>query len=232
MLKLHAYEIIASAVTAVKNFSKEQGFPVHGAVYSHWGAGKTIACKQVKQSIPDTFYLKAPVRNIEPSGLLREILISLRVGPGRGYAINYEYLTTALATKGIVQPVLLIDEAQMLFTKPTLLSFLKDLSEDPEIGFVYVFIGDDRLKTIISTGRHSIAKRIRVKKEIPSITKETIEKLADYHHLKLEEDIFQTVNDFKASTIDVDFALYLAKKAKTESLNKKLFKAFLKKAME
>ena len=232
MIKLHAYEIINSAATAVKNFSKEQGFPVHGAVYSHWGAGKTVACKQVKQSMRDVFYLKAPVRNIEPSGLLREILVSLQVGAGRGYANNYELLTRVLSAKGIVQPVLLIDEAQMLFTKPTLLSFLKDLSEDPEIGFVYVFIGDDRLKTIVNTGRHSIVKRIRVKKEIPSITKDTIEKLADYHHLKLEEDIFQTVNDFKATTIDVDFALYLAKKAKVESINKKVFKAFLKKAME
>ena len=232
MLKLHTYDIIASAVMAVKNFSREQGFPVHGAVYSNWGAGKTVACKQVKQSIPDTFYLKAPVRNIEPSGLLREILISLGVGAGRGYANNYDLLTRVLSAKGIVQPVLLIDEAQILFTKPSLLSFLKDLSEDPEIGFVYVFIGDDRLKTLVKTGRHSIVKRIRVKKEIPSITKETVEKLIQYHGLQAKDDIFDTAKEFKASTIDVDFALYLAKKADIKQLDKKLFKAFLKKAME
>lgn len=232
MLKLHTYDIIASAVMAVKNFSREQGFPVHGAVYSNWGAGKTVACKQVKQSIPDVFYLKAPVRNIEPSGLLREILLCLGIGAGRGYANNYDLLTRVLSAKGIVQPVLLIDEAQILFTKPTLLSFLKDLSEDPEIGFVYVFIGDDRLKTLVKTGRHSIVKRIRVKKEIPSITQETVEKLIQYHELEADEDIFETAKEFKASTIDVDFALYLAKKADIKQLNKKLFKAFLKKAME
>jgi len=232
MLKLHAYEIIASAVMAVKNFSKEQGFPVHGAVYSQWGAGKTVACKQVKQSIPDVFYLKTPARSVEPSGLLREILISLNIGAGRGYANNYELLTRVLSAKGIIQPVLLIDEAQILFTKSNLLSFLKDLSEDPDVGFVYVFIGDDRLETLVKTGRHSIAKRIRVKKEIPNITQETVEKLINYHQLEAQDNLFETALEFRASTIDVDFALYLAKKANVKQLDKKLFKAFLKKAME
>jgi len=175
----------------------------------------------------DVFYFKFPARQVEPTGLIKEILLSLGIGPTRGYLNNYDLLIKVLSARGITQPVLLIDEAQLLFARPSIMSFFKDLSEDPEIGFSYVFIGDERLGNAVKTEGHSLIKRIRVKVQIPTITKETIQRLSQFHGIKLEEDAFEISKKTGATTMDVDFALFLAKKAGKEKLNNKEFKAFI-----
>ena len=227
MIKLHTFEIISTAVKQIKILSAERGFPLHAALYSNWGVGKTVACKQVKEAIQDVFYFKFPARQVEPAGLIKEILLALGIGPTRGYLNNYDLLIKVLSARGITQPILLIDEAQLLFARPSIMSFFKDLSEDPEIGFSYVFIGDERLGNALRAEGHSLIKRIKVKVQIPVITKGTIEKLSQFHGVDVQDTAFEIAKKLGATTMDVDFALFLAKKAGKTTLNSKEFKAFI-----
>jgi len=230
MLKLHTYDIIGSMVKQVKNLSLERGFSLHAAAWASWGVGKTIACRQLIEAISDIYYLKFQTRQIEPSGMIKDILLSLGVGPTRGYLNNYDLLIKVLSARGITQPILIIDEAQLLFTKPALLSFLKDLSEDPAVGFSYIFLGDENLSRLIANEGHSIIKRIRIRVEIPAITDKTIQKLSDFHQVELPEGSFNIAKKLGATTMDIDFALFLAKKAKKETLTAKELQAFIKAA--
>ena len=230
MLKLHTYDIIKTATLQVKELSQERGFPLHAGLYASWGVGKTIACKQIIKEAYDVFYFKFPPRHLEPAGAIKELLTSMGVGATRGYLNNYDFLIKFLQARGITKPVLIIDEAQLLFTQPKLLSFFKDLSEDIEINFSYVFLGDEKLKDLLKRDFHSIIKRIKIKLEIPQITKETIQKLADFHQITLPEEAFNIALSMNATTMDIDFALYLAKKANLTELDEKKFKAFIKKS--
>lgn len=230
MLKLHTFDIIGTMVKQVKGLSAERGFPLHAAAWASWGVGKTIACRQIIEAIPDVYYLKFQTRQIEPAGMIKDILLALGVGPTRGYLNNYDLLVKVLSARGITQPILIIDEAQLLFTKPALLSFLKDLSEDPEVGFSYIFLGDENLSRLISNEGHSIIKRIRIRVEIPQITKQTIQKLSEFHNVELPEDSMKVAKSIGATTMDVDFALFLARKAKKESLTVKEFETYIKAA--
>ena len=232
MNKLHTYKIIASAVMQVKELSKERGFPLHAALWASWGTGKTVASKQVIEDIPDVFYLKFPARQLEPAQLIKEILLSIGVGPVRGYLNNYKLMERVFTSRGIMQPVLIVDEAQLLFTQPKLLSFLKDLSEDIKIGFSYVFVGDENLKIHISAEGHSLIKRIRVKVGIPPIEKDSIEKLSNFHNIKIPnvDKSYLILQSLNATTMDLDFALYIAKKSGMKELDEKKLRAFIKTA--
>ena len=227
MLKLHAYEIISSAVSQVKALSQERGFPLHGALWADWGVGKTVACRQIVKDFPDVFYLKFPNRPVEPSNLIKEVLLAIGVGPTRGYLQNYDMLVKVLSARRLINPVLLIDEAQFLLSKPTAMSFFKDLSEDPEVGFSYIFLGDTSMENALRAQGHSIIKRIRLKLPIPPISESTIYKLAQFHGISLNGKAYEVAKKVGAVTMDVDFALYLAKKAGKKELSDKEFKEFL-----
>lgn len=226
MLKLHTYTYIENAIKSIKQLTKERGYPIHAALYASWGTGKTIAAKQIKDLDTDTYYLKFPSRQTEPASLIKDILLSLGVGPTKGYLNNYDLLVKVLSTRGIINPVLVIDEAQIAFTKPNILSFLKDLSEDTDIGFCYVFLGDESLERMVSAEGHSIHKRIKVKAKIPPITEDTINKLTTHYGIKLTEQ----ANLSGITTIDLDFALYLAKKSRKTELTAKELDQFVKAA--
>jgi len=226
-LKLHTYEIISSAVRQVKSLSQERGFPLHGALWAKWGVGKTKACRQVIKDFPDVFYLKFPNRPVEPSNLIKEVLLAAGVGPTRGYLQNYDLLKKVLSARGLINPVLLLDEAQFLFSKPSALSFFKDLSEDPDVGFSYVFLGDPDLETLLKAQGHSLIKRVRLKLPIPPITQETIKKLSEFHGISLNGNAYPVAKSLGAVTMDADFALYLAKRAGKNELSDKEFKDFL-----
>lgn len=227
MLKLHTYEVISGAVRQVKALSHERGFPLHGALWADWGVGKTVACKQVVKDHPDVFYLKFPNRPVEPSNLIKEVLLALGVGPTRGYLQNYDLLTKVLSARGLINPLFIIDEAQFLFSKPTAMSFFKDLSEDPEVGFSYIFLGDSSMETVLKTQGHSIIKRIRLKLPIPPVDEKSIYKLSEFHGVSLNGKAYEIARNLGAVTMDVDFALYLAKKAKRKELSDKEFEEFL-----
>jgi hypothetical protein len=227
MLKLHTYDIIRSAVLQVKALSQERGFPLHGALWADWGVGKTVACKQVVRDFSDVFYLRFPNRSVDSANLVKLVLLSLGVGPTRGFLQNYDILTKVLSARGLLNPVLLIDEAQFLLSKPSAMSFFKDLSEDPDVGFSYIFLGDTSLENLLNAEGHSLIKRIRLRSRIPSISEETINKLARFHGVSLNGKAYEIAVSTGATTMDVDFALYLAKKASKEKLTDKEFKEFL-----
>lgn len=225
--KLHTYEIIKSAVLQVKSLTRERSFPLHAVLTSEWGVGKTVASLQVEEEFPDVFYLKFPNHSVDHSNLIKIVLLSMGVGPTRGYFQNYELLTRVMTARGLINPVLLIDEAQYLFSKPTALSFFKDLSEDPKVGFSYVFVADSSAQNVLEAEGHSLIKRIKVRMNIPPLTEKTVYKLAEYHGITLNGKAYEVALSTRATTMDVDYALFLARKAGKKELSDKEFKSFL-----
>ena len=231
-IKTHAYEIISLAVDAVINNSIERGFPVHGAVYSEWGVGKTIACRQVAQEKHQAFYVKvAGDGTLTAPRLLKDMLYAMGIGPMRSFQDNLKLLERVITAKGLLTPVFILDEFQTVASKPTILSFLKDLSENPQISACYLFVGDESLEGYLK-GSHSLYERVKIKRRIPKMTKETALKLAKRYEIKLPDGFMEVINSLGSTTLDVDFALYLAKKAQINELDKKTFKALLLKVKE
>ena len=232
MIKTHAYEIISLVVKAVISNSLERKFPVHGAVMADWGVGKTTACKQIAKETPQVFYVKVPGDgSLTASRLLKEFLYAMGVGPFRGFQDNLKLLERVIASKGLITPVFILDEFQTVAKTNSILSFLKDLSENPNVSACYVFVGDHTLEGFLK-GTHSIYERVKIKRRIPRMTEKTAKMLAERYEIELPEGFMETINTLNATTLDLDFALYLAKKAQITHLDPKTFKALLLKVKE
>ena len=227
-VRTHVYYLTFTVVMQARKVSGERGFPIHGAIIGEWGSGKTIASKQVAQELRDVFYLKFRDRNIEPDVFIKDVMLAMGIGPTRGFLQNYNLLLNVLSAKGIAMPTLIIDDAQYLFLKKNLLSFLKDISE--EMNFVYVFVGDYSLKKLI--GGHALDKRIKLIMEIPAMDKRTIEELIRFHSVSIPisiDEIFEITKELHSNTLELDYALYLMKKAQKQGQNitKEDFRKFL-----
>ncbi len=229
-IKTHVYEIITKVVKAVISNSRERSFPVHGAIWAEYGAGKTYAAKQIASEMPEVFYLKIPGdESLTANRLLRDMLRAMGIGPTRGFQNNLALLERVIVVKGLVSPVFILDEAQRIMGKSQLLNFLKDLSEEPSIGTCYVFLGDPSLKTKLTAG-HSIFERVKIRTGIPKISLETIRRLGDRYGLTGDwERIFQIAKELKASTLDIDFGFYLLIKQGQAQVDPKFFKPLLQK---
>ena len=231
-IKTHAYEIISLAVDAVINNSLERNFPVHGAIFADWGVGKTIASRQVAKEKPQVFYVKvAGDGSLTAPRLLKDFLYAMGIGPMRNFLDNLKLLERVIASKGLLTPVFILDEFQTVASKPTILSFLKDLSENPHVSACYLFVGDESLEGYLK-GSHSLYERVKIKRRIPKMTEKTVKALAQRYEIELPKNFMEVINSLGATTLDVDFALYLAKKAQINRLDKKTLKALLLKVKE
>jgi DNA transposition AAA+ family ATPase len=229
-LKTHVYDIIAKVVKAVITNSKERGFPVHGAVWAEYGAGKTYAAKQIAAELPEVFYVKIPGdEEVTANRLLRDMLRAMGIGPTRGFQNNLALLERVIIVKGLTSPVFILDEAQRIMGRTRLLNFLKDLSEEPTIGTCYVFLGDPTLKAKLAAG-HSIFERVKIRTGVPKISPETVERLMTHYNLEGDAAaVYQICRELTASTLDVDFAFYLFAKQGLNLVEPKAFKVLLQK---
>ena len=153
------------------------------------------------------------------------------VGPFRGFQDNLKLLERVVASKGLITPVFILDEFQTVAKTNSILSFLKDLSENFHVSACYVFVGDHTLEGFLK-GTHSIYERVKIKRRIPRMTEKTAKMLAERYEIELPEGFMETINTLNATTLDLDFALYLAKKAQITRLDPKTFKALLLKVKE
>ncbi len=209
MVRTEALQAVESLIKTLL-LAKKRGKTLHGAVFGPWGSGKTEAVKHLTQRYP-VFYLKAPKGSLTPTRLLRLIGLSL----GAGAANTYDYTLDLI--KGHLQqentkPLLLIDEAQRVFSKTPLLDELKDFSEDPDLGFSYLFIGDMKLKEYLARKQHhSIIKRVLYKTELKGeVGEHTISELLKEYNLKGNpKEVAKIVKKRKWKILDLDNALYL-----------------------
>jgi len=211
---IHTEETIINTISALKRIREEQKTPVHAILYGSWGTGKTFSSQKIVSHFDDIFYIKIPDGEISKGRLYRLFGLALRSGvrhtwEGTLNMIKYhlDYLK--------LRPIFILDESQRVLSKYHILNEFKDLSEDLELNFSYLFLGDHTIPRILATHPHSIYKRIVIKRELQPITEKTIDTLAK--ELKVEADvkeIFQISKKKGWTTIDVAFILQTCKEAK------------------
>jgi Cdc6-like AAA superfamily ATPase len=211
---IHTEEAIISIISSLKRIREEQKSPVHAILYGSWGTGKTFSSQKIIARYDDVFYIKVPDGDISKGRLYRLIGLALRSGvrhtwEGTLNMIKYhlDYLK--------LKPIFILDESQRILSKYHILNELKDLSEDLELNFSYLFLGDHTIPRILATHPHSIYKRIVITRELQPITESTIETLAK--ELKVEADVKEVFDLAKKkgwTTIDVAFILQTCRQAK------------------
>jgi len=219
MVRTEAQQAIESIVKTLL-LAKKRGKTLHGAVIGPWGSGKTHALKSVLGRYP-VFYLKAPQGDVTRTRLIRLIGLAIGAGASRSYDYTLDLIRGHVQETGL-HPLLLIDEAQRIFPKPTLLDELKDLSEDPDLSFSYLFVGDLTLKKFLTGSQHhSLVKRILYKTYLSGeISTQTIEDLLKLYGLKGEPaKIAKLAKKNQWKVLDLDNVCYLASLKGVKELN-------------
>lgn len=199
---IHTEEIVLQAVKAIRQQREELQTPVHALIWGTWGVGKTFSAQRIAKKFNDVFYMKVPADDLTRSKLVK--MIGLAVGAG--YRMSLEatkdlikfHLTTLR-----VKPVLLLDEAQRVLKKPTLLDELKDLAEDEDTQFSYALLGDISVPRIIAQMPHSLHKRIIIKKELQPLAEKTVEEIIKSVGLKDGQTFYSVAKERGWTTLDV-----------------------------
>ena len=209
---------------------KKDGKIIHGALVGAKGDGKTWAVSTVVSQLPPVFYVKIPEGEITKTALIRKFSLAMGAGSMRSYDLTMDLMKGHIEQEGMY-PLFILDEAQRLLNLPGwVLSELKDWSEDPDLRFTYLFLGDKTLKKLFKKEQHSIVRRIIYREELSgSITKELVEDLMKEYGLSGDpEPVVRVARREKWKLLELDNALYLhsleSKEVGEESLRKVISK--------
>lgn len=181
---MSSVDIILKAIESVRNLREELNYPVHALVWGQWGSGKTYAARKIAMQSRDVFYCVAPVREVSENIFAGIIALSLGCARSKTLEETIDLLYAHISELDI-SPIIIVDEAQRLPTRPNLLSLLKDISEHPKANLMsFVFLGDQSAPKFIK-GDHSIYKRIIVKQEI-KLNKSAVEEVLRGSHVDAE----------------------------------------------
>lgn len=209
MVKTRTYEQILGLCKLLLKHKK--GRIVHGALFGPWGSGKTLAAKQVAKRLLPVFYVKVPEGNLTKTRLIKLFSLSMGAGSMRSYDMTLDLVKGHIEQEGIT-PLFILDEGQRVFRHRWILDELKDYSEDPDLRFSYLFLGDNNLKGYLNQGRfHSIVKRVVYRQEVKGeIDKETVKALMEEYKLKgSPEEVLKVAKREKWRLLELDTALYL-----------------------
>lgn len=206
---MHVEEILKQSIQTIKNLSNIVNSPIHAAIWSKWGTGKTFSSLKISRESDSVFYVKIPDGDIKVGRLYKLIASSLGCGIRFTYEGTLELIKYHVLSKRL-NPVFILDEAQRILKKEHILNELKDLSEIPELAFSYIFLGDLTLPKMIKIFPHSIHERILVKKEIPPIEQSSLEQITK----DIEVDIDELSNIAKLKGWTTLHCNYLASAAK------------------
>jgi type II secretory pathway predicted ATPase ExeA len=213
----HAENILLATVQTLKKIHIEQAMPLHALIWGRWGVGKTVAAKRVSRREPHTFYLKAPDGEVSISKLYRLIAFSIGCGVRRSAEATLDMIKNHVIVENL-RPVIIIDEAQRIIRKEYILGELKDLSEDPDLEFCYVFLGDHTTPRIIASYDHSLFKRFVIKKELNPLTEDTVSYLMREYGIQADPAlIFNFAKTKNFTTLDLSIVLHALKKQNTEA---------------
>jgi type II secretory pathway predicted ATPase ExeA len=212
----HAEQTIAAVVQALRKLRMEQAMPLHGIVWGKWGTGKTVSAQKIAKKEQDVFYVKAPDGEITRGRLYRLIGFSLGCGARNTYESTLDLIKHHLLYYNL-KPILVFDEAQRLLRKQHILNELKDLSEDEELSFSYLFLGDQTTPKLLASHDHSLFKRFAIKKELQPLTQETVAYLTKEYRIQVETaQIFHYAKEKGWTTLDVAIVLQAIKSQKVE----------------
>jgi len=207
---------LIATLQALRRLRMEQAMPLHGIVWGKWGTGKTVSAQKIAKREPDVFYVKAPDGEITRGRLYRLIGFSLGCGARSTYESTLDLIKHHLLYYNL-RPILIFDEAQRLLRKQHILNELKDLSEDEELGFSYLFLGDQTTPRLLSAYDHSLFKRFAIKKELQPLTQETITFLIKEYRIQADPaPILQYARERGWTTLDTAICLQALKNQKVE----------------
>ena len=210
----HVEELLTKAVHAIRNLRETMDSPVHALLYGDWGVGKTRAGQEVAKKENDVFYVKMPEGELTKGKLYKLFGLSMRSGVKNTYEGTLDLMRYHVLTKNI-KPIFIIDEATRAFRKPSLLSELKDLSEDLDLQFSYIFLADRTILKIMTTTPHPIHKRILFKHQLQPITEKTVhELLKDKNIPGKPEELYELAREKAWTTLEVAFVLSALKASK------------------
>jgi Cdc6-like AAA superfamily ATPase len=212
----HAEQVLTATLQALRKLRTEQAVPLHAIVWGKWGTGKTVSAQKIAKRESDVFYVKAPDGEITRGRLYRLIGFSLGCGARSTYESTLDLIKHHLLYYN-VKPILIFDEAQRLLRKTHILNELKDLSEDEELGFTYLFLGDQTTPKLLASHDHSLFKRFAIKKELQPLTQETISFLVKEYRIQADPvQIFHYAQQKGWTTLDVAICLQALKNQKVE----------------
>jgi type II secretory pathway predicted ATPase ExeA len=224
----HVEKVIMDVITALRKIREEQEMPMHGIIWGNWGTGKTVASKKISSATKDVFYLKVPDGELTKGRLFRLIGYSLGCGARHSYEGTLDLIKHHIIYYNL-RPIFVLDESQRLLKKQHLMNELKDLSEDEDLGFSYIFVGDQTVPKIIASNPSSLHKRLVIKKELQPITEDTVKVLINQLGIQVEpKAIYSYAKSRGWTTIDVAVILQASRKFKEinegilESLSKAL----------
>jgi Cdc6-like AAA superfamily ATPase len=215
----HAEQILNATIQALRKLRTEQAMPLHAIVWGKWGAGKTVSAQKISKREPDVFYVKAPDGEITRGRLYRLIGFSLGCGARATYEATLDLIKHHLLFYNL-KPILILDEAQRILRKQHILNELKDLSEDEELSFTYLFLGDQTTPKLLASYDHSLFKRFAIKKELQPLTQETITFLIKEYRIQADPvQIFNFAKERGWTTLDTAICLQAIKNQKIEQLS-------------
>ncbi|MFZ8785358.1 AAA family ATPase [Thermocrinis sp.] len=212
----HVENILTGVINALRKLRMEQGLPLHALIWSKWGAGKTVAAQRISKREQDVFYVKAPDGEITRGRLYR----LLGFGLGCGARSNSEATLDLIRHHVLyynLKPILIIDEAQRLLRKTNILNELKDLAEDQDLSFSYVFLGDQTTPRLLAAYDHSLFKRFVIRKELQPLTEETTLHLLKEYQISTDPvPILNFARQRGWTTLDLAIVLQALKNQKAE----------------
>jgi Cdc6-like AAA superfamily ATPase len=212
----HAEQVLTTTIQALRRLRAEQTIPLHAIIWGKWGTGKTVSAQKIAKREPDVFYVKAPDGEITMGRLYRLIGFSLGCGARSTYESTLDLIKHHLLYYNL-KPILILDEAQRILRKQHILNELKDLSEDEELGFCYLFLGDQTTPKLLASHDHSLFKRFAIKKELQPLTQETISFLVKEYRIQADPvQIFNFAKEKGWTTLDTAICLQALKSQKLE----------------
>ncbi len=217
-VKTHVYEELEKVITMLRKTiaDKKQGMAVISANY---GTGKTEAAKMLTKQYPDVYYMKISQTLDTPSKFTRELARTVGSAISRSYQETLDFLATYLEATG-QNPIIILDESQRILKSSLLMSELKDLSEDNQIRFSYIFLGDHTTADIFKAHKHSIHKRILIKEKLQNLTEEIITEIAKEKGLQVDPNtVLEYGKERGWTTIEVAFLFsYLSEVSKVKKI--------------
>jgi Cdc6-like AAA superfamily ATPase len=213
----HVEQTIIAVVQALRKLRMEQAMPLHAVIWGKWGTGKTVSAQKIAKREPDVFYVKAPDGEITRGRLYRLIGFSLGCGARSTYESTLDLIKHHILYYNL-KTVIIFDEAQRLLRKTHILNELKDLSEDEELSFTYLFLGDQTTPKLLASYDHSLFKRFAIRKELQPITEETISSLIKEYRIQADPvQIFNFAKEKGWTTLDTAICLQAIKNQKIEA---------------
>lgn len=216
-------DVLLNTVKSIETLRETTKSPVHALLWGKWGTGKTYAAQSIAAN--NVFYVKIPEGEITKSKLVKIFGISMGAGYRHIYEACLDMIRYHLIEKNIKHPIFILDEAQRIFKSKILLGELKDLSEDIDLRFSYIFLGDHTIPQKIIQHPHSLHKRILIKKELDGLTEQMITELAKHYKISVEPSLIIELGKERGwTTIDIAFIFSYIAKAKIEVTKENLIK--------